>query len=255
MRDRSAFEAFARSLEVEREPSGQRFQPDMVEGLPEPARRYLMHAIQPGAPLATSVRLVLNGSIRIARNSDPMAMESEELLAPPRGYVWKARVRKGLIRIRGFDAYEKGSGEMRWWLARVVPIVRASGEGLARSAEGRLLGESIFMPSSLLPLRGARWEAVNESMVRVRVRGQLEEVVLTLEVDPLGRLLRLTFPRWNNDPKNGSVGYLPFVCEEFAAERSFDGYTIPTRFQSGWRLGEEGELPFFFATIENAQFR
>jgi hypothetical protein len=253
MRKERQVESIWHSLEGGRD--GERFQPDMVDSLPEPARRYLLHSIRPGTPLAASVRLVLTGSIRLMKDRDPLPMTSEEILAPPRGYIWKARVHQGVMRIRGFDLLADGRGEMRWWLGGLIPIVRASGAGLSRSAIGRLLGEAVFLPSVLLPSRGARWEAVDDSTARVRVSSQGEEVALTLTIDGEGRLRRVSFTRWNNDPQNGPIGYLPFVSEDFAAERTFDGYTIPTRFRAGWRLGQEGALAFFFATIAEAEFR
>ena len=46
-----------------------------------------------------------------------------------------------------------------------------------------------------------------------------------------------------------------FPGDGFEAERTFGGFTIPTRFRAGWRLGEAGEFPFFHATIEGARYR
>lgn len=232
-----------------------RFDPGMVEGLPEPARRYLLHAIEPGAPLATSVRLTMPGSIRLARHGDPLPMKSEEILVPARGYVWRARVGGGLMRIRGHDRLLDGEAEMRWWLWGFVPVVRASGPDVSRSAVGRLLAGSIFLPCQLLPCRGARWETVDDSTARVRLDAHGEEGVLTLCVGPDGSLQRMSFPRWNSDPKNGPIGYVPFGSDRLCEERTFGGYRIPTRFRGGWRLGEDEEFAFFFGHITEAEYR
>lgn len=233
-----------------------RFDASLVTDVPEPGRRHLLHALEPGTPLTSSVRLDLPGSVRMSREGDPLPMESKEILAAGRGYVWAARMKKGPLTIRGFDAFADGRAEMRWWLAGVVPVVRADGEDVARSAAGRLAGASaLFLPSTLLPSRGARWEAVDESTARVRLSVARETVELTLEVNPDGSLRRLSYPRWNSDPKNGPVGYLPFVTDRFAEERTFDGHTFPTEFRAGWRLGEEEEFPFFFARVAEAEYR
>jgi hypothetical protein len=181
-------------------------------------------------------------------------MRSQEMLAPPHGYVWRARVGQGALRFAGFDVYDAGRGEMRWWAAGIVPIVRAQGNELARSAAGRLLGEAIFVPSTLLPSGDVRWEPIDDASARVRLEADGEEVAMTLEVDGEGRLLRASFPRWNTNPDIGPVGYLPFVTEGFAEERTFSGCTIPTRFESGWLLGSPDELRFFFGDIEDAEY-
>lgn len=236
-------------------PSEDRFRTEMIADLPEPARRYLRHAIQPGTPLDRSVHLTLSGSIRMSPDGDLLRMDSEELLAAERGYVWRARIEWGPLSIRGHDVYVDGEGRMRWWLAGIVPVVRADGPELSRSAAGRLLGETaLFVPSMLLPARGARWKAVDASTAVVRLEADGEETDITLEVDREGRLQRMTVRRWNADPEVGPVGYLPFVSEEFEDERTFGGYTIPTRFRAGWRLGEDGEFAFFFPVVDDAEY-
>jgi hypothetical protein len=51
-----------------RAPDGERvFGADQVAGLPEAARRYLRHAIAPGARLASAVRLRMHGEIKLRR--------------------------------------------------------------------------------------------------------------------------------------------------------------------------------------------
>ncbi|WP_414637313.1 DUF6544 family protein [Actinophytocola sp.] len=41
------------------------FDPARAAGLPEPARRWLSHAIAAGVPLLTSVELIMHGQIRL----------------------------------------------------------------------------------------------------------------------------------------------------------------------------------------------
>jgi hypothetical protein len=88
----------------------------------------------------------------------------------------------------------------------------------------------------------------------VRLSADGEAVEMTLEVDEEGRLRRASFPRWNSDAKNGPLGYLRFGSEAFAEERTFSGYTIPTRFEAGWLLGDPDELRFFFGKIVLAEY-
>jgi len=242
--------------DLEAPASSERFDPAMVADLPEPARRYLLHAIEPGTRLGNSVRLTMSGSIRMSRGGNLLAMESEELLTAERGYVWRARIQMGALRIRGHDLYVHGEGRMRWWLAGLIPVVRADGSGVSRSAVGRLLAETaLFLPAMLLPDRGVRWEAIDASTATVRLEAGGEDAEINVTVDREGRLRRLTVPRWNADPGVGPVGYLPFVSDEFEEERTFGGYTLPTRFRAGWRLGEDGEFPFFYPEVEEAEYR
>jgi hypothetical protein len=231
-----------------------RFDPGLVDDLPEPARRYLLHAIEPGTVIAECAHLTMPGSIRVSPKGDPLPMSSEEIFVPGRGYVWKARVGGGLMSIRGHDRLLDGEAEMRWWLWGLLPVVRAGGPDVSRSAAGRLLAGSIFMPSQLLPSRGAHWEAVDDSTANVRLEAQGEEAVLTLRVGSDGALERMSFPRWNADPKIGPIGYVSFGSDRLGEECTFGGYTIPTHFRGGWRLGEEDEFAFFFGHITQAEY-
>lgn len=135
------------------------FDPEMVEDLPAPVRRFLLRAIAAGTPLADSVQLEMHGTLRLAPDRDPVPFVAEQLLAPPERFVWRARTTGGLFRIRGFDRYGEGKGEMRWRLWGLIPVVRA------------------------------------------------------------------------------------------------DGYTVPSRIEAGWSLGEVGEFRFFEATLDRARFR
>jgi hypothetical protein len=229
------------------------FDAGMVAGLPDPAQRYFRHAIAPGTPLAASVMLRMHGSITLREGSDPLPMKAVQVLAPPRGFIWRADVGRGLMRIHGFDRYGGARGEMRWWLLGLVPVVSQDGTDVARSAAGRLAGEGALIPSSLLPGRGAEWEAVDDSTARVTLEVDGEHVRFAILVAGDGRLRRVTIDRWNGDPANGDVGYLPFVVDFGDEQRTFGGYTIPARLQAGW--SRDGVLrPFFMAELDHAAY-
>ena len=155
----------------------ERFEAGTVAELPEPARRYLLRAIEPGTPLARSVELTMSGQLVLDPERPPLAMQAEQILAPPAGFVWRARVASGGMRIRGFDLYAGGEGAMRWQLWGLVPVVRARGRDVDRSAAGRLAMEAILMPAALVPGRGVTWEAVDENRARfVMTVGEEDEL-------------------------------------------------------------------------------
>src|SRR5437763_1403040 len=109
--------------DLERTPaSGRVFSPAMVAGLPDPARRYFLHAIQPGTPLAAQVRLAQTGSLRIGEQWAPFS--AEQVLvgggAEP-GFAWKVRSRLGGLPLMGSDHYARGEGRMRMLLLGLAP--------------------------------------------------------------------------------------------------------------------------------------
>jgi hypothetical protein len=229
------------------------FDPVMVEHLPAPARRWFLHAIAPGTPLASAALLLMHGTILLKQGGTPLPMQAEQVLAPPHGFVWKARVGSGALRMRGFDRCAGTGSEMRWWLYGLVPIVHVDGADVARSAAGRLAGEGTLLPESLLPGRGAVWEAVDDDIARATLHVRGEPVSFTLDVAPDGRLRRVEIRRWNGDPANGRVGYLPFLVE-FEGERTWSGHTLPARLTAGW--SPDGTFrPFFQALLDDVAFR
>lgn len=241
-----------RSLETA--PSGETFAPERLEGLPDPARRYLRHAIREGAPLATSVRLTMSGAIQTQTGAPWMPLQAEEILAPPRGFVWKATARSGLLRLTGADTYIEGEGRLSFWLFGLLPVVRASGEGVSRSSIGRLAGEAVWCPATLLPGEGVVWEPIDDERVRVTMVVDGRPTPMTLAVAPDGRLREVVVQRYNESQKGFPQGEVPFgvAAEE---EATFDGYTIPVRVRGGWGYGTPGYVESFRFTIESAHFR
>jgi len=230
------------------------FTDDMVSDLPAPARRYLLHAIRTGTPLASSVSLEMRGTMRLKPEQEWAPMKARQILAPPKGFVWQAEVSDGLMRFSGGDHYANGSGRVRFWLLGFIPLVKQEGPDVSRAAIGRLVCETIWLPSSLLPQRGVKWEALDDESAQATIKIGEEMTTLTLFVEPDGRLREIRILRWGNQTEDGSFGYVPFGGK-MQEERDFGGYTIPSKVGVGWRLGTDHYFEFFRAQIEDAVFR
>ena len=120
----------------------ERFSPGRVAGLPEPARRYLVHAIAPGTPLAPAVRLRMDGAMRPAPGGPQLSLAAEETLAPRRGFVWTARTRLFGLPVRVRDRYFDREGSVRVLVLGGVPLPSAGGADVTRSSRGRLVAEA-----------------------------------------------------------------------------------------------------------------
>jgi hypothetical protein len=230
------------------------FTEDMVSDLPAPARRYLLHAIRPGTPLESSVSLEMSGTMRLKPGQEWMPMKASQVLAPPKGFVWRAEVGDGLMRFSGGDHYANGSGRVRFWLWGIIPLVRQEGPNVSRAALGRMVCETIWLPSSLLPQRGVKWEASDDESARATMKIGEETITLNLFIEPDGRLREIRILRWGNQTEDGSFGYIPFGGQ-IQEERALGGYTIPSRVNVGWWIGTDRYFEFFRAQIENAAFR
>ena len=175
------------SLEVIARGSGVPFEEEMVAGLPEPARRYFLHAIRPGTPLASGFRWRYHGGLRTGRDAPWMDLRAEQTLVRDRGFVWKATVARPPLLMTGADHYLDGESRMRISAFGLVPVVNASGPDIARSASARLLIEGVALPPALLPRQGVTIEPVDESRFRALVRLGEWQTPITVKVDEVGR--------------------------------------------------------------------
>jgi len=232
--------------------ANQTFEPERMSALPDPALRYLLHAIKPGAPLANAVRLQMHGEIKLNTWS---SFKAEQVIHADRGMIWRATAWMSGIPVRGADRIIDGKGSMIWRLLGIIPVMKASGSDITRSAAGRLQGECVWLPSRLA-WEDVRWTAHGSLHPRAEftVAGYTETVDLLMAEED--RLLNLSLPRWGN-PEGNTFGLYTFGAQ-FEEERTFGAYTIPSRFRAGWHFGsdrfeEHGE--FFRCTIDRAEFR
>jgi uncharacterized protein DUF6920 len=222
------------------------FDPATLSHLPEPARRYLVHAVAPDTCPTGAVRLRMHGRIKIGAWKP---FRAEQLLHADHGLIWRARVGRGLLAARGFDAWLDGRGAMQWKIAGLIPIVRATGPDVDRSGAGRFHAESVWLPDTLLPsFSGVEWSLEDEDQPVALLASHGATSRLHFHIGPEGRLEALTLERWGN-PGGGAFAIHPFsVMVE--KEASFQGRTIPVRLRAAWApLGEAFEAGEFFQAI------
>ncbi len=168
------------------------------------------------------------------------------------GYVWEAKVPLGFTFISGFDQYLDGHGEMNWKLHGLLKVIGFKNADVSRSAEGRFACEQILLPSSFCS-KSVKWGESN-GRVQASINGKSVESITDLGLAESGRLDTMSVNRWGN-PDGGDYKMLTFggTMED---EKTFGGYTIPTRMRVGWHYGtdslEKGE--FFRAEITHAEF-
>lgn len=234
-----------------------------VAGLPEPARRYLVHSIAPGVQLPTSAHLRMVGNVRNQPGGEWLEVNAEEVLAPPRGLVWSARVRGRVLSLNGDEHYIDGEAERCFWFLERFPLVRARGPDVSRSAAGRVAAESILLPSSLLPGHDLEWRPGDDmDSARAIFTVGTTPAELTIRVAGDGSLRSASLQRWgptrfgpvDKRAGGGRYGWQQFRIDSFA-ERTFAGITIPVRLSATWIPEEGPEFEFFRAEITRATFR
>ncbi|MDK9559219.1 hypothetical protein QQF73_16410 [Marinobacter sp. M216] len=231
----------------------EQFEPAMIEGLPEPARRYFLFTIAPGTPLYTVARIGIAGRFGMGSKDKPdyLDMSALEVLALPTGFAWKMAARRGLMRLSGSDT-ERWT---RFWLMGLLPVARSGGDlNHARSAFGRYVAEAVFWsPAALLPGPGVRWELVDENTARVVVRKNGLEQAVEVRVAESGQPLQVSFFRWSDANPEKVYRLQPFggFLTDF---QEFSGFRLATRVEAGNFFGTEYYFPFFVVSVTDITF-
>ena len=231
---------------------GSPFRSKQVAALPAAARRYIEHAVAQGTPRASVARLQMRGEIRLKTTWHPF--DADQVIRWDRGFVWRAKVRIKGLPVTGFDRWIDGQGSMHWRLLGIVPIVTASGPDVSRSAAERMLIETVWLPSVLLD-PGVIWSEQDATHVGADVTLREQHTHFELYLDEQGRIRSVSMLRWGNPDGHGYEA-LPFggMAEE---ERTFAGFTIPSKLRIGWYFGTdrfEPEGEFFRCMINEAVY-
>lgn len=202
-------------------PSLGAFEPSMVEGLPEIARRYFGHA-----------------------------MTARQILSPAHEFVWTPIMHSGAMSISGSDTLVQGGGWTRFWINGLIPVVNLQvSPDLSRSARARAAMEAVWAPASVLAANGVTWAQTGPDTARLTFGTGTEPVDLTLAAD--GRVLEVVTMRWSDVNADKTFRLQPFGGT-VEAEQTFGGFTIPSELEVGNHYGSPDYLPFFQARVTAA---
>jgi hypothetical protein len=224
------------------------FDPHLIEGLPEPARRYFNFSIAPGSPIVSAVELEMTGELGLGSIEEPKysPMIAQQILAPPQGLVWRVQVGA----IVGSDGATNTSSWTRFWLFGLIPVVRVgNNEDHHRSAFGRVVAEGAFWtPATLLPCDNVRWEEIDENTARAIVTNEDFEQNVDVTVAQDGQPTHVVISRWSNENPDRAFKLQPFggYLSDFCR---FGGYMLPTSVEGGNHFGTDKYFPFYKAKI------
>ena len=217
------------------------------DGLPEPVRRYLSHAIPSGEAGVPGVSLTMSGQIKVGIWLPFRATQR----CDGKSFLWRASVGPGPLRpLEVTDRYADGAGSMSGKLLGRWTLFEQADANVVRSAAGRTGLEAVFAPRAFLPGRGYAWRAESDDHIVASTENPPEHVEVHLRIAADGRLLNVIAQRWGEVSK-GTYSYLPFGAEVHE-QRRFGDLVIPSQVTAGWNYRTDRYSPFFKATITTA---
>lgn len=223
-----------------------------LEAVPEPARRWLAHAIAVGTPLRTAATLDLEGRMKLAPNDAWSPVQARHVITAARGYVWRATIEAEAASLDGAERWQDGVGEIRFWVRGFVPS-HQSGEELDRGLADRLALDTVFTPAALLPRFGAIYETVDAGHVRVTREVGGAPRTIELEIADDGELLSARTKRYGTRTDDRRPAAIPFGFD-VGEEKSFGGYTIPAHVRYAWWFGTDRAEPFLECKVVDASY-
>lgn len=209
--------------------------PAASTSLPDPVRRWLAHVLVPGVAPPAAVEVGMRGEIRLDAWRPFTAVQRQ---SPAGGFVWAARATLFGLPVLGFDRFTRGTGQMRWRLLNILPVVSGQGPDVTRSSAGRHAGELLLhMPATAL-WPAIAWRGLDDDSAVALVPAGGETHEITLRFDRDGRLSRLSMHRW------GRVGREGFALHPFGAEFEGElvttgGVRVPEQVIAGWHFGTD----------------
>ena len=229
------------------------FDPATLADLPPPAQRLLGRALPSSVALTTTVELSMEGEIRLGGRWFPFT--AEQILSAGKGFVWSPVVGGRLVRFVGADLLTADDARMDFRFHGVIPVVRADGPDIRRSAQGRLAGETVaWLPQALTPQLGAQWTPVDDERAVVTLDAAGSDIDVTVVVDGDGRIRRAGLDRWNGSAEPPRLE--PFGASVDSGFTASNGVCIAGRGAAGWDFGTDGEADgvFFRYRITRAAF-
>lgn len=229
------------------------FDPDDVEGLPAPVRRYFETVLDEGRPLVRTARLEQRGEIRLGGTEaewKPFEATQHYTVDPP-GFVWDATIHVApLLPARVVDTYAHGDGFLRGKLLSTITVVDAGPDPKMEESElVRYLAETPWFPTALLPAAGVEWDPIDDRSARATLDhdGTVASVVFHFDDEKL--ITQVTSERYQQEddskaPWRGTV----------RAYEQRNGRLVPTEAEVAWDL-PDGEVPYWRGRLETIDHR
>jgi len=233
------------------------FREEDLRGLPTPVSRYFRLALREGQPLVRRARLLQRGQFNLAASAQKSRwrrLQAEQhFSAGPPGFLWDARIRTApLMAVRVRDAYIGAEGSMLGKLLHLFTVVDEAGKAeLNEGALQRYLAEAVWLPTALLPSRGVRWTAVDDTRALAELTDAGTTVSLEFHFNEEGEVSGVFAPG-----RHRAVGG-KFVPTPWAGRfRDYQvrgGMRVPLEAEAEWQL-PEGALPYWRGRIVEIEY-
>jgi hypothetical protein len=223
----------------------------MLEGLPDPVRRYLRCTGVVGKPILRTVRLKQRGTMRPSAGGTWIPLDAEQFYSvQPPGFVWYGTLHLGPLPLaRGRDRYADGKGNMLIRAGGIYPIVDATGEEMDQGAMMRYLSEMIWFPAAFLG-HNISFAPIDERSARVTLTDHGRSVGGILHFDEESRVIDFEAQRYRMVDGRNELAIWSTPVTEYG---EFEGLKLPVRGKAVWHL-PDGDFAYIDVAITDLEY-
>lgn len=223
-----------------------------LEGLPEPAVRYLRSSGVIGNKRISSAHLKHSGSFKTGAGRPFLPVTGEYFITTKKpSFTWYGRLNMFPgVPVVAFDSYFNGKGRMLVKLLSAITVVDARSKETDHSAFGRCVAEMAMVPTFFLDRELIRWEQTGKDSVRCTVADAGFSTEAELYVNPDGSLDKTVVMRYFD--RGGGKATLEKFTGRTSGCREHGGLRLPARLDGYWNL-KEGDLHYVSFIIDSME--
>ncbi len=214
-------------------------------------KKYYKASIGKDAEYAYAAQITMTGGFKLG--DDWLDLEAEQVLFPQKGFVWKASIGSGLSTIKGFDFYYNEKGMVNFKIWGLIPVVKLEGKDIDRASIGRLMAESILVPSAFFAHYGHLMKSIDNETIAAPVELDWEKTGMQIKISPEGLPVEVVIQRWGDVNPGNKFMYTPFGMK-FTGYKTIEGYTIPVEMSGGWNYGTDKYMETVKLKFEKVDF-
>jgi hypothetical protein len=250
-------QALLERLEAARVPDApERFDPEELDGLPEPVARHLRRVLPPGTPMIREAEVMHEGTFNLSQAGaqwKPFTSRQRVVTRRP-GFVWDGRVAMAPgLAVHVHDAYVDGEGLLEPAVLGLFSLARLRDRGeVARGELMRYVAEAAWYPTALLPSQGMRWEPIDDRSARATLVDGDVRLAVTFHFGADGLIAAV-----RADDRGRTLGDeivpTPWEGRMFDYQER-DGLLVPVQGEVAW-ITPQGRLPYWRGRITALRYR
>ncbi|MBL7998190.1 MAG: hypothetical protein JNL32_06075 [Candidatus Kapabacteria bacterium] len=240
-----------RSLEWSRE--HKKINTSVYSSLPLPVRRYLQHVIRDGSEQIRFATIKQRGRFRSLSQPTWGALRAESnYTGTIPGMVWHAMISvSALMKTSAQLLYNDGVGSGYVKYMGVFTLFDPKGKEVSFALLARILMETVWFPTSLVPGGLLRWEPINDSSSKAILTNKGKSISAVFHFNEAGEVERVVT---RDKYRDAETSYEREQCTmHCSAYKDFLGIKIPTHIRLEWNL-EEQDFDYAEITVTDAIF-